>query len=182
MGVTGLCVIVWAASSFVIFSAFATATATIAAMLRAAVVACLLAFVAAQDGHHDHHHPSWFDIVANGLNGLDDTIDQVHQYRIEYHHNDNTTHLMIAINDFIRPRDCHIVEIAPEWEPLLLDPVKVQQISEEIYHLIRGNNVPETTLTDDQLIAKYGDNEVLTECRRHITKVMAYTPSPSIQG
>merc|ERR1711922_102116 len=102
------------------------------------------------------------------------------------HHNNhahNTTPLLIAINDFVRPRDCHIIEIDPQWEPLLQDPVKVQQISEEVYHLIRGGNVPETELTEDQLIARYGDhNDMLAECRRHITKVMAYTPSPQIQG
>merc|ERR1711963_1394046 len=99
---------------------------------------CLLGAALAQ-------RPSWFDILAFKLNGLDDTIDQVHNY----------THLMIAINDEWPNLECHFIEIDPQWEPLLQDPIKVQQISEEIYHLVHGGHVPETELTPEQLLAKY---------------------------
>merc|ERR1719511_259682 len=160
-------------------------------MYKALIIAAACLFGAAlaqspQPGDHHHHdgshpHPSWFDLLAFKLNGLDDTIDRIHNLRIEYHHVANHTHLMIAIKDEW-PRECHFIEIDPQWEPLLQDPIKVQQISEEIYHLVHGGHVPETELTPEQLLAKYDDNDAVEECTRHVVKVMSYTPSPSIQG
>jgi len=127
--------------------------------------------------------PSWFDILAWRLNGLDDTVDRIHDYRIEYHHVANHTHLMIAIRDeYPNGMECHFIEIDPQWEPLLQDPHKLQLISEEVYHLVHGGHVPETELTADQLLAKYDDNDAVEECTRHTVKVMDYTPSPSIRA
>merc|ERR1712200_109192 len=130
--------------------------------------------------HGNHQRPSWFDMLAMRLNSYDDSIDRVHNYRLEYHHLDNHTHLLIAISDEYPARQCHFIEISPTWEPLLQDPTKVQLISEEIYHLIQGGNVPEMELTADQLMAAYGDADAFQECLRHIIFVMSYTPSPSI--
>ena len=39
------------------------------------------------------------------------------------------THLLIAISDANGARECHFVEIAPEWEPLMGDPDKVKKMS-----------------------------------------------------
>merc|ERR1719317_1466610 len=125
-------------------------------MCKALIVAavCLVGAALAQPPPGEHHH---------------------------HHHVANHTHLLIAIKDEY-PRECHFIEIDPQWEALLNDPVKVQQISEEVYHLVHGGNVPETELTPEQLLAKYDDNDSVEECPRHTVKVMSYTPSPSIQG
>merc|ERR1712212_882999 len=122
-------------------------------------VVCLGA-VLAQAPTTRRPRPSWFDILAWRLNGLDDTVDRIHDYRIE----------------------CHFIEIDPQWEPLLQDPHKLQLISEEIYHLVHDGHVPETELTADQLLAKYDDHDAVEECTRHTVKVMDYTPSPSIRA
>jgi len=124
--------------------------------------------------------PAWFNHIKDFINGVDDTVDMLHGYRIEYHH-DGRQHLMIAIADDPRVgRECHFVEISPVWEAELKDRNKVRMMSEEIYHLIKDPNTQETTLSDDQIKAAYGDNEAATECLGHTIKVLSYSPSQAI--
>merc|ERR1712055_206297 len=139
------------------------------------LLSCLVAVTLAQTP------PAWFDQIKNFINGIDDTIDSIHGFRMEYHH-DGRQHLLIAIMDKPPRMQCHFIEVSPVWESLLTDRSKVPQISEEIYHLIRDPNTQETTLTDDQILAAYGDSEAATECVGHTIKVLSYSPSNAIMS
>merc|ERR1712002_301751 len=123
--------------------------------------------------------PRWFDQLAGYLNALDDTIDQIHGFRIEYHHGANQEHLMIGIKD-MPPKECHFVEVSPLWEHLLQNQTKVQKMTEEVYHLMVDPNYPETELTLDQLKAIYNDPEAVDEFSDHALFVMNYRPSNEI--
>merc|ERR1712002_459569 len=123
--------------------------------------------------------PRWFDQLAEYLNSLDDTIDQIHGFRIEYHHGANQEHLMIGIKD-MPPKECHFVEVSPLWEHLLQNQTKVQKMTEEVYHLMVDPNYPETELTLDQLKTIYNDPEAAEECAGHKIFVLNYTPSQAI--
>merc|ERR1712055_387268 len=147
-------------------------------MLRALLIACLSATVLAQT------QPSWFLDLKNMINGVDDTIDRLHNFRLEYHHDSATReHLLIAISDYgPTGKTCHFIEISPVWESLLQDRMKVRMISEEIYHKINDPNVNEVTLTADQLAAAYQDNEAATECAGHAIRVLSYSPSQAVMA
>merc|ERR1711934_504414 len=64
--------------------------------MRGLILSCLVVMALAQT------QPSWFDHLSQFINGIDDTIDQVHGYRVEYHH-DGRQHLLIVIRDEGRP-------------------------------------------------------------------------------
>merc|ERR1712121_190167 len=103
--------------------------------------------------------PSWFDQLAGNLNNnMADTIDTVHEYRFEYHDNSGT-HLIIAISDKNGMRECHFIEIDSQWEPLLKDNDKMKMITEEIYHLLDTHTAQETSLSNTEIIRKYGDRD-----------------------
>lgn len=128
--------------------------------------------------------PAWFQHVADYINNIDDTIDIVHNTRVEYHH-DGKQHLLIAIEDRGRHRSCTFIEISPVWEPLLKDAAKVTQISEEISHVIHAHDEDGqqvVSLTMDQVMAAYGDMEVKTECAGHQLRTVSYTPSAAIMS
>merc|ERR1712154_728061 len=139
------------------------------------IIACFVAGALAQT-----NRPDWFNNLQGMLGNLaknDDVIDNVHEFRIEYHHQANKTHILLAISDQRGTRECHIVEIDQSWEADLKDPVKMHIITEDIYKRITDSNTPETTLTAAQLRAKYGDREATRECFRHTVKVLDYSPS-----
>jgi len=138
------------------------------------LISCLVVGTLAQ--------PDWFGHLQEYINGVDDSIDFLHNMRIEYHHADGTRHLMIGIKDGPGPRECHFVEVSPVWEPLLQDPTKVPLMTEEVYHLITDPNYPESVLTEAQLNAAYGDPEASTECAGHKIYVLNYTPSAAVQN
>merc|ERR1712066_474500 len=87
------------------------------------IIACFVAGVLAQRTDR----PDWFNNLQGMLGNMaknDDVIDNVHEFRIEYHHEANHTHILIAISDQRGKRECHIVEIGKSWEADLKDPVK----------------------------------------------------------
>merc|ERR1711962_50982 len=139
-------------------------------------ISALVALTLAQGGP-----PAWFDNIKNFINGIDDTIDSIHNFRIEYHH-DGRQHLLIAIRDRGSMKECHFIEISPTWEALLKDRSKVPQISEEIYHMINNPSVQEVKLTEDQIKAAYGDAEASTECAGHDIYSLSYSPSAGIMS
>merc|ERR1712180_243418 len=162
--------------------------------MRSLILSCLVVLALAQT------QPSWFSHLSQFINGIDGTIDVVHGYRVEYHH-DGRQHLLIVIRDegrqrphgnhtghfhftgfFFHGRECHFIEISPVWEDLLKDQAKVAEISEEIVHLIHNPTTQETRLTMDQIMAAYGDHEVATECAGHSIRVLSYSPSAAIMS
>merc|ERR1712212_423612 len=126
--------------------------------------------------------PDWFLKLQAYANKQDDVIDRVHNFRLEYHPdgtNYNGNHLLMAISDF-RQRECHVIEVDAQWEPLLNDPEKIPLISEEIIHLIQEGHAREVTLTDDELYKNYGRNDATEECANHVVKAMIYSPSDAV--
>merc|ERR1711922_13080 len=127
-----------------------------------------------------------FSVVANSLaqdNKHDDVIDEVHNFRLEYHpdgSNYNGNHLLMAISDLRSQRECHVIEVDRLWEPLLRDQNKIPEISEEINHLIQGGHAREVRLTEDELFKNYGKNDATEECANHIIRAMIYTPSQAV--
>merc|ERR1712029_14 len=158
-----------------------TALTRIIKMLCFAVTFCLLGATLAQTTFTPRPtKPDWYSILAWKLNGYDDTVDRVHEWRIEYHHQPDKKHLLIAISDNWPNLQCHFVEIDPQWESVMQDPAKVQLISEELYHHIKSQDVPETQLTEVQLLAIFGDKDSVGECVNHTVYVMSYTPSAAV--
>merc|ERR1711962_1191525 len=159
--------------------------------MRCLILSCLVALTLAQTP------PAWFSHIKDFINGIDGTIDIVHGYRVEYHH-DGRQHLLILIKDedygshhdyTDRPggsghhgKACHFVEVSPVWEHLLKDQSKVPQISEEIIHNIYNHDSPESVLTLDQLQAAYGASEAVQECAGHSIRVLSYSPSAAIMS
>merc|ERR550517_1846141 len=144
--------------------------------------------------HHDHDHgdhwhkysPSservkFFEMMQANLARINDqVIDDIHEFRFEYHNPDNGTHLLIAISDKSGAKECHFVEIDPLWEPALSNEAKTQMISEELYAMLHDPSTVETTLTVKQLQAIYGDTQASKECWHHTIKVLHYTPSQAV--
>merc|ERR1712212_60519 len=147
---------------------------SILAIMRAfIVIACFFAGAMAQGDR-----PNWWQNLQNSLGGrFDDVVDNVHEYRFEYHDTGNNTHLLMAISDTAGKMECHIVEIGANWEPMLKDADKLHKITEEIYTMITDGNHPETNLSVRELQQHYGDRDATQECFRHAVKILDYTPS-----
>jgi len=150
--------------------------------MRFLIFFCIAALAVAQSP------PAWFSHIKDYINGIDDTIDILHGFRVEYHH-DGRQHLLIFIKDYGGQNSanhpnggkvCGFVEISPVWEHLLHDQAKVAQISEEVLHQVHSGAAQTNTLTLDQIKAAYGDSEATQECAGHEIREVSYTPSAAI--
>merc|ERR1712002_217557 len=127
---------------------------------------------------------NWFDAIRDQWNDrlkYDDVIDNIHEFRFEYHNLQGmgAPNILIAISDRRDSMECHIVEVPNDWEAQLQDEAALHRISEDLYKIITEGKVPETTLTMQQLTDRYKDPEATRECRGHTIKLLNYTPPTS---